>query len=342
MAENGDRKLVSDLNSITRSIVSFACTVVVSIMIFINILNILVFARPKLRRSKMAYYNIILSAVNIIALVLGALYYFPRSNGEYFYLKYNLSCLLLSFSLFTIVQMSSWLNVMLAFDRMLCVTSSKHFKWFRNKKKLYRIVIGLFVLLGILNSPNLWWRVEKHLMYDAASNETVSIMMCTSTSSLILTRNTIEILMRIVFPITLEIILSSILVYKLIQIRQRVITSRSLKYEYRFSFMIIMVIMSNLFTQFPLILVTIYFGLKGRTPVNPHDLFTTKEIAISLLVFVCCTTFSMYMFVSIIVVNATINKLFQNEVRRIICGIKKKHTISQFSRSKSNIESTMV
>jgi len=40
--------------------------------------------------------------------------------------------------------MSSWMEALLAFDRMICITFPKRFKFFKLKKLLVPIILGMF------------------------------------------------------------------------------------------------------------------------------------------------------------------------------------------------------
>ena len=126
--------------------------------------------------------------------------------------------------------------------------------------------------------------------------------------------------MRIVLPITLQVILSIILIYKLFKSRINLHMSRSIRKEYIFSFTIMILNIVYLITEMPLMFSTLYFGLIGVTPVIPLDMNMSQSLAIQILVYYCTLVLSLYMFGSIFFVNLMFNKIFKAEIKSLFWG----------------------
>ena len=144
-----------DLTYTTHVVEYYICVIVCSIGFATNTLNIVVSTRKKLLKNTMGFYNISMSIFNILTLVtVGYLDFFTQSIGQTpLILRSNLNCILISYVMRVISQMSSWLNVMVTTDRMLCVFPflSNRFKFIKNKQILAGIATCLFLLLSLIH-----------------------------------------------------------------------------------------------------------------------------------------------------------------------------------------------
>ena len=126
------------------------------------------------------------------------------------------SCISIMYFLRVSAQMSSWLYVFLSLDRYLCVVHLKKLKFIlKDKKKISLILLTLFVTTLVLNSPNFLLSLAYVSAFDSQTNQTQVSVVCTATSSILLIRNMIVIVFRIVLPLILQIIFSALLIYKL-------------------------------------------------------------------------------------------------------------------------------
>ena len=260
-----------------------------------------------------------MSGFNILALTGSFMLYFPSLTVKLNYsLTSNATCILATFFTRFFIQMSTWTNVMVSADRVIVVLYPTRFRFIDDKKKLTWIALVLFAILAILNVPNLFYKLVTITKYDYVTNRTIEDKLCTSSDSLVFIRNLEITLFRIIIPIILQIIFSIILIYKLIKSARDV--NRSLKQEYRFAFIIVILNVLFIITEFPLMVTTLYLGVIGETPTYPMDTNISRNLAVVTLAFYITLTISTYMFLSLFFVNISFNKLYQKEIRNIICG----------------------
>ena len=298
-----------DFTKETYLIQFYECVVLFNKGIVSNIINIVVSLRKELKNSIMSFYNILMSIFNILTLIfVGYLAFFAQSIGqEQLILRTYLNCILISYFIRIFSQMSSWINVMVTFDRMLCIVFIQKVKFTENKKLLTCIVMAIFTLISVINSPNLLFKLE----INNSTNQTF----CTSSNAIISLRDTVAILMRILIPILLQIIMNSILIYKLFKARNNVTISRSLDKEYRFAFTIIILSIISILTELPFIMTTIFINVYGYN--QSYISSASNESAIASLAHVCSFLFSSFIYVVLFYVNIITNKLFRKAFRNM-------------------------
>ena len=276
-----------------------------------NSLNILVSTRRALLlKSTMGYYNILMSIFNILTLsVVGYLDLFPQSIGHTpLILRSNLNCVLISYFLRVIAQMSTWLNVMVTTDRMLCVFPllSNKFMFIQSKRILSGIVTGLFLAICLLNVSNLFFHLD------------LQTGMCTSHTFVILLRDLTAIVTRIVIALILQLVMNTILIYKLIKARKNLHMPVSLKKEYKFAFNVIILNGVFIVTELPLFVSSILINIYGYNQTLISH--ASNEAAWASFAYVCSVLFATFFYVSLFFVNFLTNKMFARECKKICLG----------------------
>ena len=315
MSQIQDANFVSKINQIITDFLFYSCSIVLNTFILANIVNILICLRSRIVKEMIGFYNIIISVFNILTLVLGSLIVYPITlNFQDLVEISNFSCITITYFSRVSVQMCSWLYVFLSLDRYLCVAYNEKFKFLlNNKKKLSYILTGLFLVILLINVPNLFFKLTNVSSFDTQTNQTKSYVLCTASSSIILVRNFIVILFRIVLPLILQIILSILLICKLFKSRQLVgmNLNRDMNKEYRFTRIIIWINICFIITETPFMITTLYFGILGVKPEYPLSENASNSLAISTLIFLVATIFGTYMFGSLFFVNVFTNHIFK-------------------------------
>ena len=149
-------------------------------------------------------------------------FYFPLTIGLNSYVNVSdFSCSSLTFASRVFTQMSIWINVGITFDRFFCVTFPNRFRFINNKKKLSWITLIVFLVLLLLNVPNLFYKINQNV--------------CTSTSLVVFIRNLEIALFRTILPAVLHIVLSAVLINKLLKWRSGVHSNMSDERDRRFT-----------------------------------------------------------------------------------------------------------
>lgn len=193
-------KLSSDISSAT-SIISSA------IGIPCNILSIIVFARLMMRNNKtnMGYLYIFQCSIDLIMLLFILLVHrSAQTFGVNFYLMSDTTCKLIIFSRRLIFQTSSWMTVLIAFDRFIFILygHTDRFKFMKKRRNLAAIIFGVFIIISLANILNLFFYV---------SNSS-----CTSSNSIVVSSDIISILSRTYLPFIFTIVFNIFMVRKIV------------------------------------------------------------------------------------------------------------------------------
>ena len=278
-------------------------------------------ARKELQKNTMGFYNILLSIFNILTLIsVGYMNLFVESLGyEQLFLKSNMSCASLLFLNRLISQVVSWLNVMVTFDRMLCVSKMKREKYATNKRQLMLILACICMVLSGLNAPNLFFSLKTQATLNLMTNITHVETACTSSKSLILIRDMVSTIMRIFLPLMLQASINAVLIYKLFTIRNQVKSSRmtfTMKRDHKFAFTIIVLNVIAIITEFPVIVYLAYINVYGYS--QSLIVTTSNQSAIASFAYLCTMALSSFTYVALFFVNMATNKLFRRECSKLI------------------------
>jgi hypothetical protein len=306
-----DHENISHLNSISNRIIFYGTALITTFSIVSNLLNIAICLRKELRTSLLGYYNILMSTFNILAFVVTLFFDFPQTIGlKNVANSSNISCATLSFALRVVIQMSIWINVGVTIDRYLCVSFPSEFKFRNDRKKLSWIFFGVFVVLLLLNIPNLFFKI----------NQNADSLVCSSTNSLIILIRNMEIsIFRAVLPAFLHIVLSAILIKDLFKTRRSVQANQDDRRERRFTRIVIALNVLFCLTEIPLSIMTIYLGIIGDNLLYPLPQNTAYSLGVAMICYQITVLISGFNFNSLLVVNLMFNKIFQKELRKIFC-----------------------
>ena len=271
--------------------------------LFTNILNIIICLRKTLRTNLVGYYNFTISTWNILLFITFLIVYLPPIvYKQDLTLKSNTLCWSLSYVSRIMPQMAIWSNVLLTIDRFMSVSFPGRCGFRNNRKILSFILLGMFVLILILNTPNIFYKILI---------ENNGTRVCSSTKEIVLIRNIVIALFGIVLPAVTHIILSLILIVKLFSSRRNAtIRNQSEKRDRRFSLIVLALNVLFCLTQLPYSLITIYVGVKSIVPTQ--FLSSTSESysqAVVSLVFYVTFILAGFNFNSLLVVNLMLRKI---------------------------------
>lgn len=298
-----------DFTDLTHKLEYYFCLIVSNTGILANIVNIVVCSRKNMNKNTMGFYNILMSIFNILTLILlGYLTIFPQSIGQtYLVYRSYYTCILIPYFNRIVSQMSAWLNVMLTFDRMLCVSYLNRFRFIQNKRILSLIVLIMFLIIAVLNISNLFYTFE--------TNADINMNICKATALIALIRDTIGVSMRIIIPLILEVVMNTILIYKLIKAKKQVHITRPINKEYKFAFTVIVLNIIFIITVLPVAINTVLINKYGYNQTFIST--TSNESAIATFSYLCSIMFSSFMYVSLLFVNLIFNRKFRQEFKRI-------------------------
>lgn len=118
-----------------------------------NFVSAFIFIRPTLNQTtNTGFLYTILSILNLIRILSQAIFKNWHSNSEY---NINVHFQSELFIEYVISQLLSWNQALISFDRFIVVFSPiKGVRIIGKKGVLYSIMLGLFVIILVANSPN--------------------------------------------------------------------------------------------------------------------------------------------------------------------------------------------
>lgn len=262
-----DSELITWIKSLNLSFLYYSTLTLVPISFFFNILAILVFLRKIFKNNTNGFQNITLNLVNNMILIFVFLSYYTQSVGNDIRLTSNFACKLVSFILRSLVQLSSWIYVLIVAERVVCVTYPLQYRIF-NKKRIVitSVVVTAFLILSILNSPNLLLNLVE-TPTNSSGNQTSISVICTGDGLVLKIRDIVVIIFRMIIPFILTLLLNIVLIVKLVKVKKNIRKGDSfMMREYKFAFSIIVLNVLFILTLIPNIVALIYSNLAPNAP----------------------------------------------------------------------------
>jgi nitrate reductase NapE component len=315
-----------DLTEETHSLLFYCATIIGPIGICTNLMNIKVSKSEEIQKTTMSFFNIRLSIFNILSITLvGLIWGFPQSIGyQVVVLTSDSACKLIPYLTRIITQMSSWLLVMASFDRMFMLMSYKNLNNVRktdkqevkDTRKYSWLLIGLFFLFCLINSPNLFFSLQTQAHINTTTPNKTSQVLCTSKPTVVLVRDIVSRTICGILPFILQIVISVSLIYRLYKLGAVIHTvpiNRERKYTFTIIVFNIIFLLSDIFNTVCLVFINIY-GYNDATYISTDS----REAAIASYVYLCSLFCNMFCIcVMLFFINLITNKRYRKEAIRI-------------------------
>lgn len=312
MSDISDSDFIIEINRLTKIYVFSLSIILFPIGIILNSLSICVFRRKNLRKTTMSFYNIILSVSYIALFFLSVFQYANFGTNQDFVLASTSNCIFFNFASRVLLQMVSWLSVLLTLDRTIWVLAPNRFFFMKNFKFLSLLILGLFAALIILNSPNFFYKLT-----DANSTSVLNITkLCTMEYQFSNARSSISVLFRLIIPFTLIVIMNYFLIKRLATTSHNLLVTSQIHKDYSFTYAVVFIDLlfwAALLPNAIMILVVYLYGY------NESNAYSTRTFA--LLTLANCISYSItfYSYAFSFFINFKFNKLFKNELF-IVCN----------------------
>lgn len=296
MYENQTLKLVESSNKIFLFYINIT---MIPIGLILNLASLLVFTRLKFMNLRLGIFYQVITISDIGSIIFCFAIFFGKSIDKNVLLYSNFNCKIINYTFRVCLQMSSCTNVLLTLDRFLIIKYPyERFEIIYNKKKLRFVVFILFCFICFINAPNLWM----YLIDMPGVNTKDKI--CYASPILISIRDMIGIIFRNILPLVAILILNSILIRALFQLKQKVCNRRSMKKEASFTFSIIIMNLFYYLNLIPIAVVLIYFNLMQKN---------SSKFSMLKLIGPLCAYISMINQCFPFVINFIFNKVFRKE-----------------------------
>jgi hypothetical protein len=310
-----------NLTNETLSLQFYMCVVIANFGILTNAFNIIVSSRSKIQEiAVMGFYNICMSCLNILALlVFSYLYIFSQSIGRAELISTSLyACLAIPFFSRVFSTMTSWVNVLVSYDCICAfkVNYNRHF--LHNRNNLKKILFLIFLISCFAQMFNLFFYLETQTQYDSTKNATQIITVCTAPKIILSLRDVFAALARIILPIIFQTIFNGILIVKLFEFRKK--RDLTLKKEKRLAFTVIIFNIIYVLGEMPLIVCSVFINIYGYN--QTYISTSSNESAIASFAYVCSLAFVIFTSYSLLpFVNYFTNKIYKKETKKML-GLK--------------------
>ena len=307
------------INSISDKLANYFVLVSSAIGITGNLISMVVFIRLAIKNPKinMGFLYTFQSLIDLLVLIF-TLFVFRGSVYLFGYVVLNINnsyCRAFAFLRRFLLHISSWMSVLISFDRFTFVLYQNRFKFMKNKLILSAVMFGMFILIAIVDIVNFFY-------YIAGSSKTSILFTCIGSDAVTMASDIISILFRTYIPLILMIIFNSLIIYRLFKsarsskiVRQRKGSSSSMRKEHQFT---IAAMFCNLFfflSNFPISVFYIFYDVNLYSGVFKSDSYLSAIYSLYYNIFLNISfifqTCSIFMYFAF-------NKLFRRELFRIV------------------------
>lgn len=318
------------LSALANDILTYFYPISASIGVPCNLISVYIFWKLKKNKNNMGFLGMIQSIIDF-ALQLLFLFAF-RSNlvfGRSLSGFSNPACKVLTFFRRFSLQISSWMHVIITFDRFTFVLygHSDRFKFMKNKIILSFIMLAIALIIGFINIPNLYFYLNGRS--------------CTADFPILFSADIIALCFRTMFPFLLMVVFNILMIRKLFRNNRETFKQSSFsRKEYQFTVSVLaydayfFILNSPHSLYYILYDVNLYSGALNRDPLMAASYSLANSLT-AVLAF-CVQTFSFFMYLAF-------NKLFRVEffhlVGTIFCitSLKRVHSSSN---TKTAVSST--
>lgn len=308
MSLSESESYIDNLNNISDDLHAYFNIISSSIGIPLNLISILIFVRLMRNKNNMGFLYTFQCSIDLLVLLFTLLLFRSTATfGTNLSAQNDTACKLLTFLRRFILHASSWLAVITTFDRFTFVLygHGDRFRFLKSKRHLIYIILVIFVIIAILDIPNLFFYVTKSGL-------------CSSDFFYLVSSDIISICLRTYFPFLLMLVFNIFMIRKISKnnrsnmLNQTTTLSRK---ETHFTVAVIAFDVYFFILNFPISLFYIFYDVNlysGAFKGNAlfHAYFSLANNVTADISF-CEQTFSFFMYFFC-------NKLFRNELLSIV------------------------
>ena len=308
--------------------VFYASIIICPLGLAFNTFSIFIFNRKTFRDMTMSTYNIIIGIVNNAAVIITFIYFVPS------YFKIDslalspTSCKLLPYLNPVLLQLSSWIDMLIAVDRGIFISFPHRFFFMRKKRIVLTIIACISIFLMLINVG----KFESYIVYSSSNvtvknvTQSLTTKACFVPPHIVFYGNIVIIVIRIGIPFVIMAIANTITVIKLKHVRQERWSEREVAFTRS------VVAINTLFfaTQLPYLItliIQIVLTNNGSDPLSKTNLNFTLAFYVSMAI-------TAYNYSLPCLVNLKFNKLFRDEIFQVF-NIKNKNDASSNTSGKN-------
>lgn len=275
-----------------------------------NFLSVGIFWRLRRQKTNMGFLCGCQAAVDAFLLI--TMFFIIRPPSVFF--SYNLpiqsdlSCRFMTFLRRFVLHISSWMPVLITFDRLTFVLygHSQRFKFMKSKLFLFGLILSMFVVIAIADIPNLFFYLS------TAANPS-----CTGSTGTVISSDIISIILRTYAPFVIMIICNVFMLGKIL--KKAAFKQSSLnKRENQFTLAIMAFDVYFFLTNFPLSIFYILYDINLYTGSLRAGVADPLFVATYSLLNAICVNLSFVEQTLSFFMNLAFNKLFRREIMVIV------------------------
>ena len=305
------------ITNINKGFMYYFNLTVIPIGLFLNFISIFAFARKEFHKTTIGFYNIVTCIIDIVLLTFLFIQNYHELIGDDLLLTSSLNCTTFSILARLLGEYSTWVQIIISFDRLYCISCPLKYKEMKYKKiKIPAILIALFILLLISNAFSIFSKQEIGIEFNTISNQTKSYIKCIGPKNLVLIRDVLTLILRLILPFVLLVLSNFIIAYKLAKIRKQFSNfNRFMVKEYKFT---ISTFVLNVFYIVSLLIYIIYFIL-----LNPiqYDIDFSNGLYVYDMTnrfFVIGQSIITYNYICNFIINVATNVYFRKELVNVL------------------------
>ena len=292
---------------------------VLTIGAFLNILTAAIFTRKVFWATNMGLFYFALSIVNTFAMLIRFLQRFLTSLNYDLSTKSDASCKIFSFLRKYFPLVSSWILVLITFERLAWISLGSTKLTFMKKKKNVWILLGaIFVFIFLIDIENFFFYLSTTLYNSTLndSNQTEYVMVvsakCTSSATVGVISNFVSAFVRTIIPFPIMLVLNVIICKILFSSKKHMAKSnhnKSHKKEIHFAFTVVGMNVIFFIFYFPLAISHLTQAVIQLIPTASIWLFTTVNLVYN----ISSNVAYIYMAINFFL-NFLFNYLFRKEI----------------------------
>lgn len=247
---NNNTSQIEYLNWLSGQIAYYYLVISAPIGIPINLLSIVIFWRLMRNKNNMGFLGICQSTVDLtllicfLVLIKSSPLIFTPSLAS----RSSALCAFLTYLRRFLIHASSWIPVLITFDRFTFIVygHGSRFNFMKSKPKLIAIILVIFTIIAVVDIPNLFYYVSSGV--------------CTADYGMIILSDLVSITFRTYIPFALMLIFNVCVVRRILKNNRNIVKRNVLSgKEYQFTMAVISYDVYFIAINFP---VSVYYVVK--------------------------------------------------------------------------------
>lgn len=294
------------LSKLSTNINNYLSIILPAIGIPCNLISIFIFWRLRKNKSNMVFLGIFQSLVDTILLFLVLIVFRSEFTiGLNVANQSNIICKLVIFIKRYIYIASSWMLVLITFDRVIFVLYryENEFRFMKNKLILTALIFALLFILGLFNLPNVFFYTDKKSV-------------CTSGSIINIVTDIVSIIFRTFLPFAFMVVFNLLMIQRIFKSSRNKFKQTNLsRKEFQLTFAVMAFDCYFFIVNSPLSLFYILYDVNHYSGTIVNNTMFKAQYA---LANVLTSDFSFFQQTFSLFMHLIFNKLFRSELINFI------------------------